>query len=70
MTQELLDQFMTDMNKINAEINKVKSPILQAIMWLKSFEELLKPVWQNGFDKGYKEGLKKGKEEVRIIKSN
>ena len=58
MKQEVIDKFMADMQELNNKINSVPSPTLQAIMWLKSLEELLKPIWQDGYNEGLTEGRK------------
>jgi len=70
MKQEIIDKYVSSLNETNEKIQKQTSPVVQAMMWFESVPVLLKPVWQDGYDEGHKAGLVKGKEQMRITKSN
>jgi len=58
MKQELIDQFITDINNLNVEVSKIPSPMLQTIAWMKGLVNLLNPIWQDGHAVGLEEGKK------------
>jgi len=70
MKPELINNYLKDTQKTAEKISLEPDQTKQAIMWLQHIEKILEPIWQDGYDEGLKEGIKKEKEKARILKSN
>ena len=70
MKQELIDKFIKDTQVLANETNKITSLSTQILAYFEGIKKILFPIWEDGFNEGVKEGIRKERERVRITKSN